>query len=63
MYSYCIIDSAGKIVERRTKYCPAGDASTRLVNRLLNRQEKYIKAMTGNMDKIYLSEDQKKTNS
>ena len=60
MYSYCIIDATGKIVEQKTKYCAAGDAATRLVNRLLNRQEKYIKAMTGDMDKIHLSENQKK---
>ena len=45
VYSYCIFDATGKILEERTEYCPAGDASTRLVNRLLNRQEKYIKAL------------------
>ena len=60
MYSYCIIDATGEIRERKTKYCPNGDASTQLVNRLLNRQEKYIKAMTGDMDKINLSDAQKK---
>ena len=45
VYSYCIFDATGKILEQRTEYCPAGDASARLVNRLLNRQEKYIKAI------------------
>ena len=42
IYSYVVLDKNGKIFEQDTQYCPRGDASTRLLSRLLDNQQKYL---------------------
>ena len=47
IYSYCIVDKNGQILEQETKYCPLGDAATQLVSTLLDNQQRYLNHAKG----------------